>query len=358
MYSAWSCSPTTMSSCSEENYGNFSYQSTDPDSSRSSICPICADIAYNRHFGSKCCNSCAGQARHMCKFCRLQRCIWNGLSIATAVSRIPDEKKASFAAKSRLKQLVGHQQETFLRRFKAAVEIHEGHCERVLMGQENPSFLDTINATKAEFVVLNDYLKASEFSSLGLDDRQIYDLARSIFYSWICFTTVTTTARNGGFKNNEIYYVDESHMRVDYHYVLAHYRSCSTIIDADQCSRIALDFYSSVLNSAQKLHSARLDEDEVASMFQLIAYKGVQRLFVEKDESIRNEMNVLFQCLREHYDSAFDDTAVRMGNLILLTDEIESLTRQFNEFVVILTLNGYTTVLSTTSNNTNAWTYT
>ncbi|KAI6196115.1 hypothetical protein M3Y94_01070600 [Aphelenchoides besseyi] len=218
------------------------------------------------------------------------------------------------------------------------------------MGQENPSFLDTINATKAEFVVLNDYLKASGFGSLGLDDRQIYDLARSIFYSWLCFTTVTTTARNGGFKNNEIYYVDESHMHVDYDHVFAHYRSCSTIIDADQCSRIALDFYSSVLNSAQKLHSARLDEDEVASMFQLIAYKG--------DESIRNEMNVLFQCLREHYDSAFDDTAVRMGNLILLTDEIESLTRQFNEFVVILQLNGYSTVLSTLSNNANAWTYT
>lgn len=81
--------------------------------------------------------------------------------------------------------------------------------------------------------------------------------------------------------------------------------------------------YKDVLTAAQKLHSARLDEDEVASMFQILAFKGAQRLFNEMDKPIKQELNQLFECLREHYESNFDEISLRLGNLILLTDEIE-----------------------------------
>jgi hypothetical protein len=39
------------------------------------------------------------------------------------------------------------------------------------------------------------------------------------------------------------------------------------------------------------------------------------------------------------------DVAVRMGSLILLINEVEYVNRNFNEYVVILNLNGYDTVL-------------
>lgn len=41
------------------------------------------------------------------------------------------------------------------------------------MGQENPSFVDTMNSVRGEYVVLKEYLKVSGFSSLGFSNEEI-----------------------------------------------------------------------------------------------------------------------------------------------------------------------------------------
>ncbi|KAI6184777.1 Nuclear receptor subfamily 5 group A member 2-like protein [Aphelenchoides bicaudatus] len=374
MYS-WPSSCSSVSSSS----GQWECNSVEMDAQK---CPMCTDDAPNRHFSAICCNSCAAffrrtiknkrayvclngknckitmhEQRHMCKYCRFQLCIRAGLNISMAINRISQDKNELLLCKSTLEQLVSHQQETFLHRFQAAIEVQDGRCDRVWMGLENPSFLDTINSVRGEYVVLNKYLKASGFSTLGLNSEQIESLSRSIFYSWLVFSSVTSTARNSGFRHNKVYFVDENSIKVEGEQLLNYHSSCPNLMDATQCARIALALFNDVLTVAQKLHSARLDEVEVAVMFQIIALKGAQRLFIEKDEAVRMELNQLFKCLRDYFESKFDDTSIRMGQLILLTDEIESLTRAFNEYVLILQLNGYSTVLSSLVNAPNMWTY-
>uniref|UniRef100_A0A1I7SCP9 Nuclear receptor domain-containing protein n=1 Tax=Bursaphelenchus xylophilus TaxID=6326 RepID=A0A1I7SCP9_BURXY len=97
----------TPSTSSVESVGSTTVSSPGANSDGfQSACPICGDGAWNKHFGVLCCNACAaffrrtvalrktylcvrgkrcdvvsGEPRHMCKFCRFQRCIWNGMCI-------------------------------------------------------------------------------------------------------------------------------------------------------------------------------------------------------------------------------------------------------------------------------------
>jgi hypothetical protein len=57
-------------------------------------------------------------------------------------------------------------------------------------------------------------------------------------------------------------------------------------------------------------------------MCQIIILRIAARLF-PLNERLKVEMNQLFENLRVHYSENFDDFATRLGNLILLTHEIE-----------------------------------
>ena len=69
------------------------------------------------------------------------------------------------------------------------------------------------------------------------------------------------------------------------------------------------------------------------------------RIFPD-NQKLRCYMNVLFETMRRHYEENFDDVAVRLGNLILLTNETEMVTAAFEELVVALNANGYQPVLT------------
>jgi hypothetical protein len=57
-------------------------------------------------------------------------------------------------------------------------------------------------------------------------------------------------------------------------------------------------------------------------------------------------MNVLFETLRQYYENNFDCVATKLGNLILLTNEIETVTFAFEESIVAMNCVGYQPVLT------------
>lgn len=93
-------------------------------------------------------------------------------------------------------------------------------------------------------------------------------------------------------------------------------------LDDFEMFRVAYQLGLSVLNASAKLHHARLDEAESATMCQIITLRIASRLF-PSNQRLQTEMNQLFENLRVHYSENFDDFATRLGNLILLTNEIE-----------------------------------
>ncbi|KAI6185044.1 Nuclear receptor subfamily 5 group A member 2-like protein [Aphelenchoides bicaudatus] len=341
------CSSPTSScvSTASSNDSPFAWQSNQQMQAQQQRCPICGDQAWNKHFNILCCNACAAffrrtignkkaylclkgknctltGSRPTCKFCRFQQCVLNGLNIAVATLRIPVDKREFHLTKPPLRQLIIHRKATFVNRFHATVNVYGGRYDSIHIGKKMPTFSDTICAVHSEYAVLMEYLHSSGFVEFGLSNEDMIELAANLFYSWMCFNTVTNTAKNGGYVTNYLYFVDESHLPATEEAIEWFHRTCTEIRDPYVPSRTAYQLSQVVLNAAAKLHHARLDEAESATMCQIITLKIAARMF-PANQRLQAEMNQLFENLKQHYSENFDDFATRLGNLILLTNEIE-----------------------------------
>lgn len=69
-------------------------------------------------------------------------------------------------------------------------------------------------------------------------------------------------------------------MEIESKKVLYYHQSCPNLMDPEICSNVAIELYVDLLVFAKKLHSIRLDEVEIASMFQIIALKEGNRMFL------------------------------------------------------------------------------
>jgi hypothetical protein len=77
------------------------------------------------------------------------------------------------------------------------------------------------------FVFTHSILKLDQTNKKKLQ----VDLAANLFYSWLCFNTVTNTARNGGYATKQIYFVDESHLPASEEAIEWLHQTCTEIRD-------------------------------------------------------------------------------------------------------------------------------
>ena len=139
--------------------------------------------------------------RPACKYCRWVRCVLGGLSLAptsSAAATAAAVVTSPSPAVSKLQRLVERRRATFVGRFNARIAVHGGrhvssgkrsekHELRVLQdlvnfGHRNPTFAQLRIALHAEFLVLDEYLRAfnadadctsddDDVGALGDDDR-------------------------------------------------------------------------------------------------------------------------------------------------------------------------------------------
>ncbi|CAD5213934.1 unnamed protein product [Bursaphelenchus xylophilus] len=369
----------TPSTSSVESVGSTTVSSPGANSDGfQSACPICGDGAWNKHFGVLCCNACAaffrrtvalrktylcvrgkrcdvvsGEPRHMCKFCRFQRCIWNGMCINSVFSRPSNQDDVEEIRERNLLQTLIHcRNATFVERFSANIKTNDGRQNDIAFGTRFYDAEHTVKASQSEFMVVLNYLKMAGFRRFGLDNLALTRLAVSLFYQWVCFTSITVTLRNGGHNINEVYFVDESHHPVNEATVHAYVKSFASVIgipadsvDWTKPAEYCMEYYHYKLAAAKKLHMARLDDTELSVMLHIMAVKMAIRAFPENSQ-LNPHLNNVFEGLRSHYEANFDDVAVRMGNLILLINEIETVTFRLEELVVCLQNNGYRSILA------------
>ncbi|KAI6221461.1 Nuclear receptor domain-containing protein [Aphelenchoides fujianensis] len=189
-------------------------------------CPICGDVSHNKHFGIWSCNACSAffrrtisksrrytcvkgkacsisyaDARHICRYCRFERCIKLGMNIQSVFVRSTDEYR-HFDADSPLRQILLAQRATFVNRYASLLKHYGNDPSRVKMGAECPSLSRTVVIVASEFSVLTEYLLTSGFKELGLTDLELQALAKCLFYPWMAFHSIMGVLRNAGHKTN------------------------------------------------------------------------------------------------------------------------------------------------------------
>ncbi|KAI6174572.1 Nuclear receptor subfamily 2 group E member 1 [Aphelenchoides bicaudatus] len=343
-------------------------------------CPVCGDTAWNKHFGVLCCNACAAffrrtvalrksyicirgkrcdvtqeTSRHICKYCRFSRAIRVGMNIAAVFTRPPQNDFDAFEENALLRKLTECRNAVFVDRFNATIKVNNGRQDAVQLGKRHPTALDTVRATQAEFIVMTASLRQCGIRQMGIQEIELTKLGACLFYQWISFNCITATMRNGGHNINEAFFVDESHLPVEFDSIKAYIDTRHSEMAFTQmtfwkrkwnaAALLSFRFCRSVVNAAIKLHKSRLDDTEFAVMSQMMCLKMASRIFPDNMD-LRRYMNVLFETLRQYYENNFDCVATKLGNLILLTNEIETVTFAFEESIVALNSVGYQPVLT------------
>lgn len=66
---------------------------------------------------------------------------------------------------------------------------------------------------------------------MGLKDKEVKQLAYSLYYEWMCYQTLVATMRNSSYKNNVIYLPDDSSITNDYKSLLKIFKSTYHLVD-------------------------------------------------------------------------------------------------------------------------------
>jgi hypothetical protein len=102
--------------------------------------------------------------------------------------------------------------------------------------------------------------------------------------------------------------------------------------------------YSEFSALSARFYDARLDDTEQAALIHLLLLETMSSV-LEKPQVIARYVNETFRKLQMHYEQNYDDIPIRLGELVLLLQEIQRIRRIFDEHVIVMKLCGKQTVL-------------
>ncbi|KAI1715196.1 zinc finger, c4 type (two domains) domain-containing protein [Ditylenchus destructor] len=313
-----------------------------------SRCLVCADLAWNKHFGSLSCNACAAffrrtvsrqksyicrrgkncsvqgnEPRHMCRFCRFQRCIQSGMLISAVLAPLATDAPGS--NESFLKRVVLARRANFVNRVRATVQAYGGYQNMPQMANKHKDCITARYAIRAETRVVKEFINCSGLFA-GSKIRNVCSdtLAQNFFFSWILVESLLNTTKNVGFRTNQFYFVDESYLQVNEDRLAQYYSTDPNMKNNANVARHATEYFLEVLALSAKFHEARLDEEEQAAL-SLILIISTARQLLNNKIMFGDQLKAIFQDLRTHYEETYDDVAIRMGNVILLLNEFQIL---------------------------------
>ncbi|KAI1712517.1 zinc finger, c4 type (two domains) domain-containing protein [Ditylenchus destructor] len=328
-----------------------------------SRCLVCGDLAWNKHFGSLSCNACAAffrrtvsrqksyicrrgkncslqenEPRHMCRFCRFQRCIQSGMLISAVLAPLAIDAPGS--NDSFLKRVVFARRANFVNRVRATVQVYGGYQNMPQMANKHKDCVTAKYAIRAETRVVKEFINSSGLFA-GSKIRNVCSdaLVQNFFFSWVLVESLLNTTKNVGFRTNQFYFIDESYLQVNEDRLAQYYLTDPNMINNANVARHATEYFLEVLALSAKFHEARLDEEEQAAL-SLILIISTARQLLNNKTMFSNQLKAVFQDLKTHYEETYDDVAIRMGNVILLLNEFQRVRHLFCEHIIMQKLSG------------------
>ncbi|KAH7697713.1 hypothetical protein AAVH_35204 [Aphelenchoides avenae] len=233
----------------------------------------------------------------------------------------------------------------YINRLRATALVYGGqhNVEQMSNQPTNPraSFL----ATAAEVAVLREFV--STCGALEADDKfgSLHNsVTCSFFYTWLVFESATSTMRNSGFQLNRAYFVDESYTVLNEDHIAKCYSKDPSVADPGGLARHGVDVYNDICHLSKKFYDARLDEVEQAALLHLLILECASTTNIAPGEFSRRSGEI-FKQLQKHYMENYENVPIRLGEVILLMQEIQRVKHAFSEHIVLMKLNGRRSIL-------------
>ncbi|KAH7684489.1 hypothetical protein AAVH_41003 [Aphelenchoides avenae] len=111
-----------------------------------------------------------------------------------------------------------------------------------------------------------------------------------------------------------------------------------------------MEYFTAYVEVAHKMANARLDETEQCVLPLFLLAHSARQLLPQQSKGIAPLMDDVFRCLKQHYESHYEDVAVRMDTVIQLAHELLNIRRLIDEHMVFLQLCGKKTFVAELKN--------
>lgn len=207
-----------------------------------------------------------------------------------------------------------------------------------------------IKATVIERNVMKEF-----FRNIGIIDSELLgtnienEYCSILLHSWLVIESIFFTRLHSGHTKKQLYYPDESFLKVNEDNLLNYYKSNQSLMDPQLVARSSHSILQKVLDSAALLEKLEIDENEMAGLFVLLLLRNVAKRInlIDKRKAV-DMQNRIFKELGFYYKNSYTDIAERLGQLILCLEDIEETDKSLDELALIVqlqyknsSLNGY-----------------
>ncbi|KAH7718159.1 hypothetical protein AAVH_14362 [Aphelenchoides avenae] len=281
--------------------------------------------------------------RTMCKYCRFRRCLAAGMEITAVVPKVP--KAVVDDIESPLSRVVLCRKAVFLNRFRVMSSVNN----MTALSDRLSTLQQCTMAIRAEFLVLCEFFMTSGILNYtdGDNSATCKMLASQLLYTWQIFESAMCTIRSFGHHQRRLFFLNESYVDLEEGAIELFYRRDPSILDSNYAMRHGMEFYVSFIEMSQKIAKARLDDTEQSVLTLLLLVDRCRKIISDGDKfRFTSLINESLRDLHKHYEQQYADTALRLDQLVQLAQEIQRVSRIFEEHIVVLQLSGKQIFLS------------
>jgi hypothetical protein len=245
---------------------------------------------------------------------------------------------------SPLAELVRSKNATYFTRNCATINIYGGEQYVIPMAHRHKYAGAVAMAVRAERSVFREFVESCRLFDDSMPSGFLEALMADFFHTWLNYNGVLHTIRNLGFTVGKAYFVDESFCQVNEDNMISYFRSDKYVKDPRAVTRHSMPYFYECLAIAEKIHEFHLDEVEQMAVIKILLLKCAAKL-VDDPKCLFRKLNGVFKALSLHYTHNYDDIALRMGNIVLIMENVQQLRHMFDEHVVFMQVSGNGSVI-------------
>ncbi|KAI6231622.1 Nuclear receptor subfamily 2 group E member 1-like isoform X1 [Aphelenchoides besseyi] len=319
-------------------------------------CHVCDEQCFHRNYGRIICNACATfvrrsikqnrdyfckengncrldiRSKRICMFCRFQKCLKIGLNLNFIMARHQPQQLQLSAKDLLYDETINRFNFAFIQRAWAQKPLK-------LTTTNESSLYEQFGLLEIEQPLIRHYLQVTGILDM-LSENEIESYINCISVYWVFVYTAYYTLRNDGHNQNRLSMIDEKDVFVKPQTSRQFVESVpiAGLQNVDVVSTKLHEVQYTWLNSIKSFHQNQMELSDIAIICHILVLRLAIKMFPKKTEP-REHLNRLFHVLRKSLSKKYADAEVRIGNMVLLINDVTNAINEMREFEIVFRLN-------------------